>query len=274
MLFRSSSSSCADVRSAIDTLTALITQPITAGNLSNLPAETRGYENRYDDGANLIAANKREIVDRAVAEVANQYNEALWGNNWVFPGDSSNQPKNRFYDSYRLIQQNRQVIINNAFAEIAIQYPSFTNPNSTKCQRDIGFFIDAVSLDISRGGSNAYTRKFVQQYFNSAGPISNGLVGEETQSVAAFTAAANMMKAAVTNTLPSYQLSNGTSFVGSTYTDLTLTADPSPTSGNSTNTNPTACANVRTAIDTLASIVNNAVTSGTVAGLQIGRAHV
>ena len=258
---------CADVQSAIDTLAALITAPIAAGNLTNLPAESRGYESRYDDAANLIRSNKREIVDRAVAEVANQYNEVAWGLNWVFPGDSTNQPKNRYYDSYRCIQQNRAVIVNNAFAEIAIQFPTFTNPNSAKCQRDIGFFIDAVSLDISRGGSNAYTRKFVQQYFNGSSFITNGLLGEETQSVAAFTAAASMMKAAITNTLGSYVLSNNTGFVGTVYTDPTLTADPSPTSGTVSNTNPNSCANVRAAIDTLTAIVNNAVVNRTTAGL-------
>ena len=175
---------------------------------------------------------------------SNQYNEAVWGNNWVYPGDPTTQAKNRFFDSYRCIQQNRSIIVNNAFAEIAIQYPTFTNPNSAKCQRDIGFFIDAVSLDISRGGSNAYTRKFVQQYFNGSNFITNGLLGEETQSVAAFTAAASMMKAAVTNTLGSYVLSNNTSFVGTVYTDSTLTADPSPTSGTVSNTNPNSCAKI------------------------------
>jgi hypothetical protein len=259
-IVNTSASSCADVRSAVDTLTAIVTVNVTAGNLSALPAETRGYENRYDDAANLVASNKREIVDRAVAEIAVQYNEGLWGNNWVFPGDSTSQSKNRYYDSYRLIQKNRQVIIDNAFAEIAIQYPSFVNPNSTKCQRDIGFFIDVVSLDISRGGSNAYTRKFVQQYFDAVGPISNGLLGEQTQSIAAFTAASSMMKSAVTNTLSTYTLTNSTAFVGTVYTDLTLTADPSPTSGSSSNTNATSCANVRAAIDTLTAIVNNAIT--------------
>ena len=251
------SGACADVRSAIDSLALIITARVTAGNLTNLPAETTGNADRYDDAANLVVANKREIVDRAVAEIAIQYPD------FVYPGNSTTEGTNRFKDSYRLIQNNRSVIINNAYAEIAIQYPTFTNPNPTKCQRDIGHFIDAISLDISTGGGNQYTRKFVKQYFNSAGPISNGLVGEESQSIAAFVAASSMMKAAITNTLASYKLSNNSSFVGGVYTDTTLT--PDPLTGSNTNAN--SCANVRSAVDSLTTIVTNSISEGSLSSL-------
>jgi hypothetical protein len=242
--------SCADIQSAIDSLTLVITTRITAGNATGLPAETNNNNNKYDDSANLIVANKSEIVDRAVGEIAIEYPD------FVFPGDSTTEAASRFKDSYRLIQKNRTVIIDNAYLEIAIQYPAFVinTANETKCKRDIGLFIDAISLDISRGGGNKYTRKFVKTYFNDAGvPITTGLGGEELQSIAAFNAAVAMMKRAVTNTLSTYTKSDGSAFIGTLYTDTTITADPATNSNVSTS----SCANVRTAIDTLSAIVNN-----------------
>ena len=288
--------SCADVQTTIDTLTTVITGPITAGNLNSLAAKVSGYNDRFQDAANLVYNNKQEIIDRAVAEISAQYSETAWGNNFVIPGDSASNAVNRFKDSYRLIQQNRQEIIDRAaaeigvqypdfyypgdtqsnstsrfkdsyrliqlnrqeiidtaFAQIAVQYPTFVNPSPTKCKRDLGYFIDALSLDIAQGGGNRYTRKFILQYFNNGNPISNGLVGEEAQSNVAFNKARDLMKSAITNQL--------------TIKDLTITADPSPSSGSPSNTNPNSCANVRTAIDTLASVVTSVITAGNVNGL-------
>jgi len=249
---------------------------------------------RYYDAQNLILANRQEIVDRAYAEVAVQYDETAWGSNWIVPGDDPNQTKNRFLDSYRLIQKNRTFIQDKALAEVAISYPDFyfpgdatTNANyrfadsyrliqqnrteiidtawsqtlaaypaaastQTKCKRDLGYFIDAISLDVFTRG-NRYAREFTLQYFNNGTPISNGLVGEETQSVFAFNKARDLMKSALTNQL--------------TVKDLTITPDPSPSSGSPSNTNPNSCTNVRTAVDTLVAIVTAAITSGSVAGL-------
>ena len=51
-------------------------------------------------------------------------------------------------------------------------------------------------------GGNVYARDFALQYFdNSGNPISNGLVGEEAQSLVAFESASDYMKRAVTNQL-------------------------------------------------------------------------
>lgn len=245
---------------------------------------------RYYDAQNLITANRQEIIDRAYGEIAIQYNEVSWGNNWVVPGDDVVQDKNRYFDAYRLIQKNRTFIQDKALAEVAIQYPDFyfpgdptTNANyrfadsyrliqqnrteivdtawnqtvaaypaaastQTKCKRDLGYFVDAISLDVFTRG-NRYAREFALQYFNNGSPISNGLVGEETQSVFAFDKAKDLMKSALTNQL--------------TIKDLTITADP--LTGSNTNSN--SCANVRTAVDTLVGIVTTAITNGSIAGL-------
>jgi hypothetical protein len=209
-------------------------------------------EPRYQDGAILIEKNRQEIIDRAFAEIAIQYDEDAWGIDWVVPGDQITTDLSRFWDAYRLIQRNREEIIDDAFATMLAFNPGFVVPNGDeKCKRDIGYFIDAVSLDIFLGGANKYTRKFVQNYFNSAGTawLANTLEGEQAQSVQAFNAARDLMEKAVVNQL--------------TYKDLTITADPETGS----NVNINSCANVRSAITTLTLLVTDRINANSLAGL-------
>ena len=247
--------------------------------------DTDGF--RFKDGRNLIYANQDEIVDRALVEIGVQYPD------FFFPGDPSSEATYRFSDAYRLIQQNKDIIAETALASIETNHPTFTYPgadaaeqtaNKVKCRRDIGHFIDAVSLDIALASGNKYTRQFVLQYFDGGSPISNGLVGEEAQSNTAFSIAAEVMNAALTNTL-----SGSSSFTNATYattsqtavlsspfngvwlsgdvvsskspiTDLTITADVATGS----NTDPASCANVQSAIDNLTTIVTDAITAGNI----------
>lgn len=147
----------------------------------------------------------------------------------------------RFVDSYNLIQANRTEIINTAYDEIAISYPSFVNPNPDKCKRDLGYIIDAVSLDV-RDYTNENTINATKKYFNVFGtPINNGLVGEEAQTITAFNKARDLMKLAITNNL--------------TIKNLSLPGDP-------TNTDPLSCSNVRTFIDNLVSILTTSINAG------------
>jgi hypothetical protein len=201
---------------------------------------------RYYDAQNLIIANRQEIIDRAYAQLSIDYNEAAWGTDWVVPGETVSDERSQYIDSYRLIQGNRDDIIESAYDAILSIFPTFVNPNETKCRRDIGYFIDAISLDAFLGSGNTYTRKFVKNYFNNAGTawISNSLEGEQSQSVAAFLEAATQMKRAVSNQLA--------------YKDLTITADPLTGS----NVDPNSCASVKTFIDTLTAIAVAAITDG------------
>lgn len=71
-----------------------------------------------------------------------------------------------------------------------------------KCKRDLGLFIDAVSLDVHTGG-NVYAIKFLKKYFNAQGTsfISNGLSGEILESNTAFNKVRDLMKQAIVNQL-------------------------------------------------------------------------
>ena len=150
----------------------------------------------------------------------------------------------RWVDAYNLIVANRQEIIDDAFNEISVIYPSFVNPDPTKCKRDIGYVVDAIALDI-RDYKNENTILATKSYFTGSGTLlSNGLQGEIAQSIVAFNYARDAMKAAVTNNL--------------TVQNLSVIADPLTGS----NVSASSCADVRTAIDTLTSILTTNLNNG------------
>ena len=161
---------CANVQSAITTLTAILTDVITAGDLSSLPVENLGT---------LASANELE------------------------------------------------------------------------CKRDLGEYIDALSLDVALAGGNRYTRKYLKTYFNEAGTqyITGSIEGESAESIVAFNKARDLMQLAINNQL----------FVK----DLTITAD----SATGSNTDVTSCADVTSMIGTLAAIVETVLTDGNLSQL-------
>lgn len=201
------------------------------------PSGANGYDftvlstvpDRFYDAANLIESNRVEIIDKSLASIAIAHSD------FYFPNDVQTTRFSRFRDAYRLIQQNRNEIIESAWNGTVQTYPPIASTEE-KCKRDIGYFVDAISIDLFTGG-NSYAIEFVKQYFDNGIPISNGLVGEEAQSIYAFNSASFWMKQAITNNL--------------TVKDLTLTPDPE----TGLNTSPDSCANVQDAIDTLAEIV-------------------
>ncbi|AOV58526.1 short tail fiber protein [Synechococcus phage S-CAM3] len=130
----------------------------------------------------------------------------------------------------------------------------------TKCKRDIGHYIDALSLDVAQAGGNVYTRKFLKRYFNEAGTdwITAGLQGEEQQSLSAFGKARAVMLEAITNQLY--------------YKDLTVTpGDATYNDGTGTipNNDPAACADIQQFITNLHTIVDTVVTDGNLSQLPV-----
>ena len=213
---------------------------------------------RYVDSYNLIQANKREIQDKSLAAIAVEYPD------FYFRGDVQTNLRSRYYDAHRLIVKNKDVIVSVAWTNTVNAYPGIST-TQTKCKRDLGYFVDAVATDVFTGG-NRYARQFVRQYFNNGSPISNGLVGEETESVYAFTQARDLMKQAITNNL-----------VGAAYSDLTITGDPNPgsdpppygTQGVLTNnTDSNSCFDVQTNIDNLVGIITSVIVSGNLTSIS------
>ena len=204
--------------------------------------QTTAYS-RYKDSYRLIQKNKEEIVDKSLASIAIGYPD------FYFPGDTQTNSRSQYFDSYRLIQLNKSVIVGIAWTAIINQYPALSS-TETKCKRDLGYFVDAISTDIFTGG-NRYSRDFTKHYFNSVGvAITNGIndVEEINGALVGFTSTRELMKKAITNTL-----------VGAAYSDLTITPDPNPLNGPVSITNPTSCDGVQHQINTLVGIVTNVI---------------
>lgn len=122
---------------------------------------------RYRDSKNLILSNRREIVDKAAAQLAIDYPDFYYGGSgFTNGGDAQTNAYSRYKDAYRLIQQNKGGIINTAYnALVASGLPNPAPADlEVKCRKDIGLFIDAVSTDLTTLG-NSYAIDFTRQYF-------------------------------------------------------------------------------------------------------------
>jgi hypothetical protein len=218
------------------------------GGINTYPSGNKGYifeartvaPGRYVDSYNLIQANKREIQDKSLAAIAVEYPD------FYFRGDDQTNSRSRYYDAHRLIVKNKDVIVSTAWTNTYNVYPGISTTIS-KCKRDLGYFIDAVATDVFTGG-NRYAREFIRQYFDGTeSPISNGLVGEESESIYAFHQARDLMKNAITNNL-----------VGAAYSDLTITPDIL----TGTNTSPYSCSDVQSNINNLVGIITSVIVAG------------
>ena len=171
--------------------------------------EAANAEVRFFDAANLIEANKQAIIDRGAADIA------LHHPDFYYPNDNQTADYSRFKDAFRLIQLNRQEIVNNSWDATIDQYTNH-GQYEDKCKRDLGLFIDSLSLDVAQADGNQYTRKFLQTFFNESGQswLTGSLQGEESEAIWAFEKARDNMFLALANQLSAQ--------------DLTITADNAP----------------------------------------------
>ena len=189
----------------------------------------------------------------------------------------------RYSDAYRLIQRNKEYIANKAYDEMMTQYTSLTVPDPAKCIRDLELYIDAISVDIFRGG-NVYTRKLCQKYFDANGNFVY-VNNESAETRYGFEKAKDLMKLAITNNLttnfvaPSGQPNGGVTFIPWSeidhggYDGNGINPDPSPndpygTNGaNQSNNGTDNCTDVQAAITTLYEVVDETLLNGTLADL-------
>ena len=210
------------------------------------------YLNRNKDSRDLIVFNKEEILDKSLASVSKAYP------NFYFPGSPQTEAKSRYLRSYGMIQNNRQEIIDEAWDETVLIYNSISDKED-KYKREMGKLVDAVSIDTFLGG-NTYTRDFSGFYFDGAGnPITDPertFVGEEAQTIYAFSQARIFMEKAVSNQL--------------TIKDLTAPVGPSTFGSGGPNvaiTSTAACADVQQTLTTLTQITVDVISAGSTIGL-------
>lgn len=112
---------------------------------------------------------------------------------WSDPGIDSNKAFARI-----LLQSNRAFMISNVTSWISANYPSLVY-DSAKCERDVGYIIDAISHDVQYG-TNFASKAAASLYFEGA--VSVLSVGEKAPTSAAFTHLADIASQIVIENYP------------------------------------------------------------------------
>jgi len=189
---------------------------------------------------------------------------------------ASNIP-GRFLDAANMLLRNKEFIANEVVGFITSTDGPFgaNGPNfdygtagittgSTKCKRDIGYVIDAIAFDISRGGNSKsvgaalsyYSGNTLQYLDDSPTPplgFSAGYV--KTATIVGFTSIFSLGRYVINNALIPKSYQSGITSIKQ-FIDTELLPD-----GN-TNTSPNGCANVVSAINTCVGIVTTIINSG------------
>ena len=100
----------------------------------------------------------------------------------VFPAPAV-LPSGDADDAAIILQNNRSYLKDEAIAYITANYPSLSY-NETKCRRDVGFIVDALTFDVLYGGTHA-VHIVAQSYFVDG--VSQLPAAQQTQSAATYT---------------------------------------------------------------------------------------
>ena len=144
----------------------------------------------------------------------------------------------RFLDARDLIVNNIDYIVEESIGFLNVQYPTLTY-DQAKCARDTRLVIAAWTNDLKYGG-NYFSVDAAETY--TTGTAVQHVLGEEAATIYTFNKARDLCLLAVTNSLPI-----GTYTTRVPQTDLSITNDPG------------GCADVKSAITTLAGIVTNVI---------------
>ena len=159
---------------------------------------------------------------------------------------------NRYGDARDLLEANKKFIAEVAVSRMLTNFPSFSVPGGrVNCEDDIEDVIEAVAYNVAYGANN--------KVWDAANLYVNGgalqhLVGEENESIYAFNQARNIALEVINNVSVTVQTGD-TSLTQ--VKDLTITAD----AATGSNTDPNSCANVRSAITTLFTIVTDTIST-------------
>ena len=160
----------------------------------------------------------------------------------------------RNLNAARLLELNRAFIQRETVEWIQYQVTNNITPFTTsftfkddRCERDIGYIIDAVIWDIRHGG-NRKTREAALSYVNDAPAVYT--LGQETETVAAINYALGLMGNVLAQTEPdvNYQVTNGdnSTAIVAQWTDASIAAETG----------------IATTVTGLVEIVTDAITAG------------
>jgi len=138
-----------------------------------------------------VPVQQQNFVGRYIAFKNNTYN-----NRYFKKIKQISQNSGRWLDAADQIEVNRNFIIEESFAYLIDKYPTTIIPNSTKCKRDIGIILDAISHDLKFGGNKSIVTA-AQSYYNGNSLAYVNL--QKTETLDAFKYAANAAIAATRN---------------------------------------------------------------------------
>ena len=237
-----STQDCQDVQSTVANLFDIITDTLTfasqspaVDHLATVTKSTPAYE--------FVGA-----TINAFSEVPFTVDYHNGTNDQIYTNQIDLDARGRFRDAANLIRANRKVIVDKTAFDMLQRYPALAfdmprNANGTstdgtiRCKTDLGLILDGIADDIEDGGNNG-TITAARFYVNNIGELQHIRL-QVHQSVYAHERLAFYTKQAVTGDL-TYDNTDGI-IVG----DWGITNDPG------------GCANVKTAIDNLVTIIND-----------------
>ena len=123
------------------------------------------------------------------------------------------------------IQTNRATIVSDLTTWISINYSSFSY-DIAKCERDVGYILDALSHDVKYGGNTA-ARQNALAYF--VGAVSQLGVGENVVTVQSYLQLKTLINAYVTTTLEQTNISDLLDIIITVISDEDLDSLPDET---------------------------------------------
>lgn len=167
---------------------------------SNATAQTR------------VQDNFNEVLD--ILTISDSTQDTSTINRVVF-SDPGPLYQNKTY-AREQIQTNRAFIISELIAWITANYPSLIY-DQTKCERDTGFILDAVSFDVQYGGNFA-TRRAADAYFSYA--VAQLPADQRAATAAAYNQLAVIVSSVIIETYPG-QDTSGNPATATEQTELT-----------------------------------------------------
>ena len=237
-----STQDCQDVQSTVANLFDIITDTLTFASQS--PAVDH-----------LATVTKSTPAYEFVGGTINAFSEVPFTvdyhngtNDQIYTNQIDLDARGRFRDAANLIRANRKVIVDKTAFDMLQRYPALAfdmprNANGTstdgtiRCKTDLGLILDGIADDIEDGGNNG-TITAARFYVNNIGELQHIRL-QVHQSVYAHERLAFYTKQAVTGDL-TYDNTDGI-IVG----DWGITNDAG------------GCANVKTAIDNLVTLIND-----------------
>jgi len=157
-----------------------------------------------------VAADNCAQVASSITTLMAIVVQAIQNGNLTGITRTTDSPTNIAYrDAAKLIMFNKEYIKIEALQRTLNNFPGFNVPGgNTKCLRDIGYIVDAIVYDLLTNGNSAIYAA-TSSYIDAATGTIASLEGELIQSIFAYQQVRDLMKLAISETLPSPATASG-----------------------------------------------------------------